>query len=133
MIYEHQCQCGVSFAVNCEMRDAAWCKPCPTCGADAPRSAESLPAVRMGDLVRTSGGYNRPRYSMAMGCHRSEIREQQEKLRAAGCKNVQHNERGDLLVVSEKDRKQKAEALGLFDPNGGLGSPRRAKDKPRRW
>lgn len=131
MIYEYECEkCGNHFEV---MKHYTQVKPigkdkqpCPACDAMAPRvlSVPNTPPPKT-----TSG-----RWSASMGCHPDQIPEQQRKLAAAGCSDIRHNERGELWIANEKtDRTKKSEALGLFDPNGGVGSPRRKKDRAKRW
>ena len=127
MIYAHKCDCGHRFEVVKSAKEATWQHVCPKCGDLAGRDIAGMP-------VSTPPKAMRGRWSRAMGCHPSQIAEQQAALRKAGCKNVRHNDRGDLWVEGEgADRSSKAEALGLFDPNGGLGAPRRKKDRPRTW
>lgn len=93
------------------------CK-CPECG----RRAEHTIAATTKNHRHSAGTW--PMHSDAMSVHPTQIREQQVALAKKGV-SCEFDQDGRAILTSRQHRKEVAEAMGMFDRNGGYGDPQR--------
>jgi hypothetical protein len=93
------------------------CK-CPECG----KRAEHTIAATTKNFKHSAGTW--PMHSEAMAVLPSQVREQQAVLARSGIQ-CDFDGEGRPILTSRQHRKQVAEAMGLYDRNGGYGDPQR--------
>jgi hypothetical protein len=93
------------------------CK-CPDCG----KRAEHTIIATTQNFRHSAGTW--PMHSEAIAIHPSQIREQQDALAKHGV-TCDFDSEGRAILTSRHHRKEVAEAMGLFDRNGGYGDPQR--------
>ena len=62
-----------------------------------------------------------PWVSNSMGCNPKDREKHMEDLRKHGVKNVEINEKGQLIAYSQKGRNEALKAYGMIDRDGGYG------------
>lgn len=85
---------------------------------------ETLILVGMAKTSTTGNASARyPMVSDAMGVHPSQIKEHMDHLRKMGCGQVDHTPDGGVILNDNSQRRRVAEALGMYDRNGGYSDP----------
>lgn len=118
--YIYTCKAGHESEYFSSMDKYKKFRPCKCPGCK--KRAEHSIAATTKNFKHSAGTW--PMHSEAMAVHPSQIRDQQKVLAKSGVK-CDFDREGRPILTSQHHRKQVAEAMGLYDRNGGYGDPRR--------